>query len=105
MTAYKTTVYVPQVKDHELLVRLYYGQTEISARDIQRIFGVSYSTAQRLKARAREEMTAKGTVSWNPRMVNVDDALRSWGVDIGKVERATKKLRLNQNEGGGTNNE
>lgn len=98
MTAYKTTVYVPQVSNHELLIRLYYGQTEISAKDIQQIFGVSSSTAQKLKARAREEMEAMGTPNWNPRMVNTEDALRSWGVDIVKIEKAAKKLRLNEKE-------
>ena len=92
--AYKTTVCVPQIKDHDHLIRIYYGQTEMGVKDIMRIFGTSQSTAQRLRARAREEMAAMGTPNWNPHMVNVEDAMRSWGVDIARVERATKKLRL-----------
>ena len=95
---YKTIVNVPQVKDHALALSLYYGQTEISAKDISAIFGVSPSTAQKLKARAREEMAANHTPSWNPRMVNTEDAYRSWGIDVSKMERATKKLRFGTEE-------
>lgn len=95
---YKTAVFVPQVKDHALAVALYYGQTEISTKDITAIFGVSPSTAAKLKARAREEMAANKTPSWNPRMVNTEDAYRSWGIDVSKMERAAKKLRFGTEE-------
>ena len=98
MTEYKTLVAVPQVRDHDRLLHLYHFQTEIGVKDIREIFGCSSTTAQKLIRRAREEMENRNTPNWNPHMVNVEDAVTAWGIDVGKVERAVKKLRLNGGE-------
>ena len=92
-TTYRTPVNVPQIKDHALLVRLWHEQVEISVSDIMAIFGVSASTAYKLKCRAREEMILKGVPSWNPHMVNTVCAYRSWGIDPAAVERIEKTVR------------
>lgn len=99
-TGYTTAVNVPQIKDHALLVRLWHEQTEISASDIMAIFGVSASTAYKLKCRAREEMTLRNVPSWNPHMVNTVCAYKSWGIDPERIERAVRKRLMFGAEGG-----
>lgn len=89
---------VPQVRDHAEALRLYREQTEIGTGDIAAIFGVSPSTARRLKSVVRERMAEDKTPSYNANLVNVETAYKTWGLDVRKLERAVK---LRMTEAGG----
>ena len=95
---YSTIVNIPQVRDADAAIRLYYEQKELSLDDICRIFACCRSTAARLKRRGVEEMALSDTPAWNTRLVNTKCAFRSWGVNIEDLERGKRqlaKLRLN----------
>lgn len=89
---------VPQVADHAEALRLYREQTEIGTGDIAAIFGVSETTARRLKKVVRERMAEENTPSYNSSFVNVETAFKTWGLDVKKLERAVK---LRMTEAGG----
>lgn len=98
---YQTVINIPQVRDIETAVRLYYEQKEIGIRDICLIFGCGKSTANKLKKRGVEEMQKSGEPAWNTHFVNTRCAYRSWGLDIAELERGMRtmrKLRLNETE-------
>ena len=81
---------VPQVQDHAHALKVYREQTEIGTSDIMAIFGVSETTARRLKKAAQERMAEKKVQSFNAYMVNVETAFETWGIDVRKLERAVK---------------
>lgn len=98
---YKTIINVPQTRDLETALTLFYSRTELSTADILEIFGCSVSTAGKLKRRAKEEMELTETQAWNPHFVNTRCAFRSWGLDVPEMEGKLKKiqkLRLNEQE-------
>ena len=86
-------VRVPQVKDLEAAIRMFYEKNAFSVNDIKQIFGVSTTTANRLKHRARAQEEKENIPCWNERFVNPDAAFRAWGLDIGRMEASLKRLR------------
>ena len=86
-------VRVPQVKDLEAAIRMFYEKNAFSVKDIMQIFGVSNTTANRLKQRARAQEKKENIPCWNERFVNPDAAFRAWGLDIGRMEASLKRLR------------
>ena len=86
-------VRVPQVKDLEAAIRMFYEKNAFSVKDIMQIFGVSNTTANRLKQRARAQEEKENIPCWNERFVNPDAAFRAWGLDIGRMEASLKRLR------------
>ena len=82
-------VRVPQVRDIETALRLYYERLELSNKDIKELFETSTGTVYRLKAIAKEEMDAMGLQCWNATHVNTEAA----GLDIQKMERNYKRLQ------------
>ena len=91
--SYQTQVNVPQVQDLAAAVELFYKKNELGTEDVMRIFGCSRSTAGRLKNRAREQMRMDEVPSWNQQMVNTEAGFRSWGLDIGKMEKSLARLK------------
>ncbi len=92
-SGYKTRVQVPQVRDLETAIRLFYEKNELAPKDVKEIFGCSAPMAAKLIRRGQEEMELSGAPYWNLRNVNSECAFRSWGLDIGRMERALARLR------------
>lgn len=86
-------VRVPQVRDIETALRLYYERLELSNKDIKELFETSTGTVYRLKAIAKEEMDSMGVPCWNATHVNTEAAYKAWGIDIQKLERNYKRLQ------------
>lgn len=86
-------VRVPQVRDIETALRLYYERLELSNKDIKELFETSAGTVYRLKALAKEEMDAMGIPCWNATHVNTEAAYKAWGLDVQKMERNYKRLQ------------
>lgn len=86
-------VRVPQVRNIEAALRLYYERLELSNKDIQGLFGVAPSTISRLKALVREAQERDGIQCWNINHVNTEAAYKAWGLDIQKMERNYKRLQ------------
>ena len=84
---------VPQVRELESAIRLYYERSAFGIKDIMEIFDVSDSTALRLKNAAREQERNEGIPCWNVRYVNPEAAFRAWGLDITRMETSLKRLR------------
>lgn len=84
---------VPQVRDLESAIRMYYERSAFGIKDIMEIFDVSDSTALRLKNAAREQERKEGIPCWNVRYVNPEAAFRAWGLDITRMETSLKRLR------------
>ena len=86
-------VRVPQVKDLEAAIRMFYEKSAFGNKDIMEMFGVSASTADRLKKLARMQEEEEGIQCRNTRFVNPDAAFRAWSLDIGRMEASLKRLR------------
>ena len=86
-------VRVPQVRDIETVLRIYYERLELSNKDIRTLFETSAGTVYRLKAVAKEEMDAMGLQCWNATHVNTEAAYKAWGIDIERLERNYKRLQ------------
>lgn len=84
---------VPKVEDLETAIRLFYERNAFSVKDIMQMFGVSYTTATRLKHRAQAQEEKENIPCRNERFVNPDAAFRAWGLDIGRMEESLKRLR------------
>lgn len=86
-------VRVPQARDLETALRLYYERLELSNKDIQLLFGVAPSTVSRLKVMVREAQERDGVQCWNATHVNTEAAYKAWGLDIQRLERNYKRLQ------------
>lgn len=93
MTEYQTRVNVPQVRDLEAAVELYYSKNELAPADIRRMFGCCNKTARLLRLRGREQMEIDQVPTWNPNYVNTEAAFVSWGLDIEKLKKGLSTLR------------
>lgn len=92
---------IPPVRDVEMAVRLYYGKSEITTRDIMELFGIGRTKAQILKHKGLEEQEGRNVPLWDARSVNTKCAFDSWGIDIAYLEktlRTIRRLRLNGNK-------
>ena len=89
------TMRIPQIKDVENALRIYYGRSELSNKDIKELFpDVKYTTTiTRLKYIARDLMVKEGIFSLNPMYVNTRAAFRAWGIDPEDLEARLTKLR------------
>ena len=80
-------VRVPQVRNIEAALRLYYERLELSNKDIKDLFETSAGTVYRLKALAKEEMDAMGIPCWNATHVNTEAAYKAWGLGFRNMWR------------------
>ncbi len=86
-------VRIPQVKDIETAIRLYYERIELSNSDIRKLFGdLAAATVVKLKKKARQVITEENIMEWNNRNVNTEAAFKAWGLDIADLERRYKKI-------------
>lgn len=92
-TAVEIDLRVPQIRDPETAIRMYYTQPQMGRADCMQIFGCSASTWCRLKKAAIRLMREKSVPQWNGRMVSTIVAFEAWGVDIPKLERGVERVR------------
>lgn len=87
-------VRVPQIIDLKTAVELYYTRSELSNKDIERLFGhLSSATISRLKGKARQKMVEDNVPCWNARLVNTQVAYKTWGLAIEDLEQRYEKLK------------
>lgn len=87
-------VRVPQITDLGTAIEIYYSRSELSNKDIERLFGhLSSATVSRLKGKARQKMIEDNVPSWNARLVNTRAAYEAWGIGIDDLEQRYEKLR------------
>lgn len=89
----KLKVTVPQVRDLEIAIGIYYRWTEIGNEEIRRLFGVGSNMALKLKKAAWEKMAKEQTPVWDAKKVNTEVAYQVWGLDIASMERRYEKLK------------
>ena len=89
------TMRIPQIKDVENALRIYYDRLELSNKDIKELFPdvKSNATITRLKHIARDLMVKESILSLNPMYVNTRAAFRAWGIDPEDLEARLTKLR------------
>ncbi len=93
MSTSAVRVRIPQLKNIETAIRLYYERIELSNSDIRELFGnLSSTTMVKLKKKAEEVMTEENIMRWNTLCVNTEAAYKAWGLDIADLERRQKKL-------------
>ena len=90
------TMRIPQIKDVENALRIYYDRLELSNKDIRELFPdvKSNTTITRLKHIARDLMVKESIFSLNPMYVNTQSAFRAWGIDPEDLEARLTKLRI-----------
>lgn len=87
-------VRIPQVADLKTAIELYITRTELSSKDIEKLFGkMCKDTVVKLKHVAREKMAEKGTAVWNASCVNTAVAYEAWGLDINDLKRRHRELK------------
>lgn len=89
-----TRVRIPAIADLATAIRLYYSKLELSNADIRELFPeTGKSTILKLKKKAQEYMTEKGTLAYGGYSVNTRDAYSAWGLDIADIEKRYEKLK------------
>jgi len=86
---------VPQIKDLRIAYELYQTRISLSRRDIELLFGVGHTYAQRLKSIAKAHEKEKGLVDYSPLTVRTEEAFEAWGIDIKRIKRRIKELDKN----------
>lgn len=87
------SVRVPQITSLETAITLYYTTTELSSKDVKKLFGdCSTSTITKLKGVVRQKMAEQKTPVWNAQNVNTKVAYETWGLDIEDLKCRKKEL-------------
>lgn len=92
-TAVEIDLRVPQIRDPEEAIRMYYTQPQLGKRDCMKIFGCSENAWWRLKKAALETMRQREIPQWNGRYVSTVAAFEAWGIDIQRLERGVERVR------------
>lgn len=85
-------VRIPAFLDLREAVKIYYSKMDLSVKDIIALFGISKSTAVKLKALAMESCREHHTPIWSATRVPTNQAFTAWGYDIAELEARLKKL-------------
>ncbi|MEA4831897.1 MAG: hypothetical protein VB118_04680 [Oscillospiraceae bacterium] len=87
-------VSIPQPKDLETAMRLYYSKSELNTADIKELFGkICNSKISAMKMLVKDKMREKDIASFSAHGVNTKLAYLMWGIDINDVEDRYKKLK------------
>lgn len=87
-------VRIPQITDLGTAIEIYYSRSELSNKDIERLFGhLSTATISRLKGKARQKMIEDNVPCWNASLVNTKVAYKTWGLAIEDLEQRYEKLK------------
>ena len=86
--------YVPQIKDLETAIRIYYSNSHIGSSEIKELFGyLSGSKIASLKNAVRDEMKKRNIMQYSLYTVDVEVAYEVWGISIEALERKYNKLK------------
>jgi hypothetical protein len=85
---------IPQIKGIEDALKVYYSNSELGNAEMTALFGKrSSATVSRLKRIVKDEMTARGILSYGANKVNTSVAYEVWGIDVKDLERRMKKIK------------
>ena len=85
---------IPAITGIEEALRIYYTNSELGNAEITALFGKrSSATVSRLKRIAKDEMTARGILSYGANKVNTVVAYEVWGIDVKDLERRMRKIK------------
>lgn len=84
-----------KLPDLHLALRFYWEKSELTTADIRQLFGVSNSTATRMKKPVFEMMASSDPPirTWTANAVNTKTAYEVWGLNIGEIETRLRKLK------------
>ena len=84
---------IPQVKDIDTALQIYYKYKEIGSTEIASLFeDCSKSTISKLKKAAQQRMIDEEVCTYSSNRVNTAIAFSSWGIDIDDLEKRRDKL-------------
>lgn len=87
-------VRIPQVRDIEKAVELYYTRLDLSNADIKALFGAMGSQkVAELKKLAEDVRREKNAARWSPLRVPTSCAFEAWGLDIEDLEKRLARMR------------
>lgn len=87
-------VRIPQLKNIETAIKVYYSRIELSNSDIKELFGnLSSATIAKLKKSAKEKMIEENIPAYDISRVRTDSAFRAWGLEIKDLEKRLEKLK------------
>ena len=81
---------IPQLKDVKKAYEIYMTRVTLSTKDIQELFGVAHTYANRLRIVAKEKEIEKGLPQFSTTCVRTDEAFKTWGLDIRQIRRRAK---------------
>lgn len=85
---------IPQLKDIDIAIQIYYKYPEITAKEIQLLFVKnSKSTINKLKKLAQKQMIEDNINTLSLNKVNTSCAYKAWGIDIKDLENRRNKLK------------
>ena len=82
----------------EKAVETYYSKFELSSKDIMDLLECSRTSAAALKKTAYKQQIEDGRKTFFASNVNTESAYKSWGLDIGEIEKKYRKLKSLQNQ-------
>lgn len=87
-------VRIPQLKDIETAIKVYYSRVDLSNSDIKELFGnLSSATIAKLKKSVKEKMIEENIPVGDTNRVRTDLAFRAWGLEIKDLEKRLEKLK------------
>ncbi len=93
MTKSALSVRIPQITSLDTAITLYYTTTELSSKDVIKLFGsCSTSTVTKLKGIVRQKMAEQKIPVWNAQNINTKVAYETWGLDIEDLKYRKQEL-------------
>lgn len=85
---------IPQLKDIDIAIPIYYKYPEITAKEIQLLFVKnSKSTINKLKKLTQKQMIEDNINTLSINKVNTSSVYKAWGIDIKDFENRRNKLK------------
>jgi len=86
---------IPQIRDIQGAIVMYYGLLDLSSDDIAMLFGLNRSDSRitDLKRMAMKKVKEKGLPVWSVQRVPTETAFEAWNLDINALEVRAEKLR------------
>lgn len=83
---------IPQIKDIRKAYEIYTTRVGLSRTDIEELFDIGPTYANRLKKMAKEHEKEKGLPEYSVRTVRTEEAFECWGIDIKRIRRRAREL-------------
>jgi len=85
---------IPNIKNIETALKIYYHNSELGNKEITDLFGrLSSATVARLKSIVKDEMTKRSIMTYRMYKINTCVAYDVWGINITDLEKRLKKIK------------